>query len=58
MMNPAHAQMLQDIRSMVDRSGVQDFLDPYPFRDRPSHMYRCYCWAKRSSPAGRRPTRS
>ena len=50
MMNPAHAQMLQDIRSMVDRSGVQDFLDPYPFRDRPSHMYRCYCWAKRILP--------
>lgn len=50
MMNPAHAQMLQDIRFMVDRSGVQDFLDPYPFRDRPSHMYRCYCWAKRILP--------
>ena len=42
-----HAQMLRDIESMVAQSGVQDFLDPYPFRDRPQHMYRCYCWARR-----------
>lgn len=49
-MNRLHAQMLQDIRTLVDQSGVQSFLDPYPFRDRPAHMYRCYRWAERILP--------
>lgn len=49
-MNSSHAQMLSDIRQMVEQSGVQAFLDPYPFRDRPSHMYRCYQWAQRILP--------
>ena len=42
--------MLADIRRMVEDSGVQAFLDPYPFRDRPSHMARCYAWARRILP--------
>lgn len=42
-----HEQMYRDIERMVAESGVQSFLDPYPFRDRPQHMYRCYCWAER-----------
>lgn len=49
-MNALHAKMLQDIRTLVDESGVQSFLDPYPFRDRCAHMFRCYQWAKRILP--------
>lgn len=46
-MTPQHEQMFRDLTQMVASSGVQEFLDPYPFRDRPQHMYRCYCWAER-----------
>lgn len=46
-MTPQHEQMFRDLTQMVACSGVQEFLDPYPFRDRPQHMYRCYCWAER-----------
>lgn len=49
-MNSTHEQMYQDIQRMVSESGVQAFLDPYPFRDRPSHMFRCYKWAQRILP--------
>ena len=49
-MESKHLAMLKDIRRMVDESGVEQFLDPYPFRSRADHMYRSYCWAKRILP--------
>ena len=49
-MESKHLAMLKDIRRMVDESGVEQFLDSYPFRSRADHMYRSYCWAKRILP--------
>lgn len=49
-MNPLHKQMLEDIKQMIDISGVESFLDVYPFRNRAAHMYRSYKWAGRILP--------